>query len=82
MPGLAEVGGGVLMRAGIAASDVPAGQAHPKMGPGVRAVIGAFLAAARGQWRRLYDSYGGLKMLAGLRDGLAPSGSLQHVEQG
>ena len=46
-------GGGVLMRARVAAADVPARQAHPQVRPGVLAEFGAFLAAARRQGLRL-----------------------------
>jgi len=61
--GLPEVFGRVLVRAGIAAPDVSAGQAHPEVGPGILPVVGAFLAASRVQRRRIYDAYGVLKML-------------------
>jgi hypothetical protein len=39
MAGLAEVFAGVLMRARVAAADVPTRQAHPQVSPGVNAVF-------------------------------------------
>jgi hypothetical protein len=60
MSGLAEVGGGVLQRAGIAAPDMPTGQTHPKVRPGIVPVIGAFLAASRAHRLWFYDAYRGL----------------------
>ena len=47
MTGLSEVFAGVLVRAGIAASDVPTGQAHAQVRPGVVAVLFAVLAMSR-----------------------------------
>ena len=47
MVGFLEVFAGVLARARVTASDVPAGQAHAQMSPGVFAVFFAFLAAPR-----------------------------------
>lgn len=53
MPGVAVVVGGVLMRAGIAASDVAAGQAHAQVRPVILAQLGALLADAGRKRRRV-----------------------------
>ena len=47
MTGLPEVFAGVLVRAGIAASDVPARQAHAQVCPGVDTVLFAVRAMSR-----------------------------------
>ena len=45
MAGLVEVGGGVLMRAGVTAPDVPAGEAHAQVRPHVVTVLRTLAAA-------------------------------------
>lgn len=86
MPGLTEMLGGVLMWAGIAATDMPAGQAHPQMCPGLLTVDRTFLALARGERRWIYDAYRGMKMVAAIRGRcgcfLGPTETLAHVDQG
>jgi len=47
MTGLPEVFAGMLVRAGIAASDVPTSQAHAQVCPGILAVLFAVLAMSR-----------------------------------
>ena len=53
MTGLLEVLVGVLVRAGIATSDMPTCQAHPQVGPGILNVLDAVLAVSRGTRIRL-----------------------------
>ena len=46
---MAEMRGRMLVRARIAATDVPTGQAHSKVRPGTLAQFSTFLATARGK---------------------------------
>ncbi len=64
--GAAEVFAGVLVRAGVAAADVAARQAHPQMRPRVLAQLGAVLALP-GRQRLAVRRDCGREMRAGLR---------------
>lgn len=72
MAGLPEVFVGVLVRAGITASDVPAGEAHSQVGPGALAVLDAVLAVPRSPRIGLGGIISGVEVFArieGLRQG-------------
>jgi hypothetical protein len=77
MTGLPEVFAGVLVRAGIAASDMPTSQAHAQVCPGVDAVLFAGLAMSRRARIGLGGISGGIEVFTrigdrgGLRIGLA-----------
>ena len=77
MTGLPEMFAGVLAWAGIAATDVPACQAHAQVGPRVLTVLSAVLAMSRCPGIRLgginrgfevFACFGGLR-IGGLRMG-------------
>ncbi len=62
MTGLVEVFAGMPMRARVAASDVPTGQTHAQMGPGVSAVLFAVLTVPRCAWSGLVGIFRGLEV--------------------
>jgi hypothetical protein len=74
MTGLRKVLAGVLVRAGITASDVPACEAHPQVRPRVLAVLAAVLAVSRRARIRLGGINRGFEVFAcfGDRGGFLP----------
>jgi hypothetical protein len=72
MTGLAEMLRRVLVRAGVAATDVTTLQTHAQMRPGGLAELGALLAAARCDRLRFGKVSDGPQMLAGAQGRLAP----------
>jgi hypothetical protein len=69
--GLVEVSVGVLVRTGVAATDVAAREAHPQVRPGIFAVLDTFSATRRRQSLRLGGIDGSGQVLASLGRGRA-----------